>query len=179
MLTHFGPSSNALFANLLVFQSGRPQAIFSDQAFMMEGDEQALEKLASDLYEKNASMLQRLGVESNITSIKNANYVVRLADSKIIRGQVDLENERLIDFQIKNSQSSLCSIALTRTEISVGKALLIHEPEKTNQCLAGPIQLRSIFRTPKNLWFVYLKKLDAMGMSFYTVHIAGLPISHD
>lgn len=59
MLTHYGPSSGAPFANLLVLEAGLPAPIFKTNGFSMQGgDEATLASLAAELFEQNKQELQ-------------------------------------------------------------------------------------------------------------------------
>jgi len=173
MLTHFGPASQAPFANLFVYEAGKNKPIFQDGMFSMEGGEIELASMAAQVFEKNKNNLTELGINYITPQYGDAQYVT-LPSSQDINGQVDVEGFGIIDFKVSTTTAKLCNEKNTQTDVVLGKKQISLIPEKTSECIEGMTQLRSIIRTQSSLWFILLKNFDSFGTPSYMVNVAGL-----
>jgi hypothetical protein len=176
MLTHFGPSSNAPFANLHVYEAGVTTPLLTDSAFRMSGGEDELADLAAGLLKKNGSSLTKLRINLNSPLYGDANFaLVAPSASNFISGQVDIENVGVNDFQIQAQSCESCpTVPDAAIDLKFSSHHLILTPKNPEECLGGPIQLRTIMRTKAALWFILLRKTDALGIPFYLINVAGM-----
>jgi len=173
MLTHFGPASLAPYANLVVYEAGKSKPIFIDGSFLMEGGENELASIATQVFEKNKSNLTELGINFMTPQYSDAQYIT-LPNSQGIRGQVDIEGYGIKDFQVSSIKGNLCNESNTQTDIVLEKKHISLTPETLIECINGTTQLRSIIRTRFALWFILLKNFDSFGISSYMINVAGL-----
>ena len=173
ILTHFGPSSGAPFANLLVMEAGKSDPLLKDGRFMMEGGETELAQLASALLEKNRAALAGLGIDKSSPIYGDANFILESFETPI-KGVMDIENVGIVKFRIESGKADHCSEPFTHMTVTLGSQTLSKEPNSSNECWAGPLQLRNIVRTKAAAWFFILKKGDALGAPFFEVNVLGL-----
>lgn len=175
MLTHFGPSSGAPFANLLVLETGASHPIYKANAFAMEGDENTLALIASNLFLQNKRKLRNLKINFNSPKYSDANYFLDSSSNlQHLHGILEIENVGLKKFLVENTKSNKCSASDTLTNISLESKSVSIEPLNLEDCLKGPIQLRTIIRTSTSLWFFVLRQANFLDIPFYLVEIGGI-----
>jgi hypothetical protein len=176
MVTYFGPSSGAPFANLYVYQADSSTPFFTDGSWMMSGGEAELASLASSTFERNKSSLLKLGINFESPTLGDANYVITPSTKAgEISGQMEIESVGTKSFQIESTISDICpSVADSKIDIQLDNKLISISPDKTENCIAGAIQLRTIIRTKTAVWFIVLKKLEVLGIPAYLINVAGI-----
>jgi len=132
MLSHFGPSSQAPFAELIVKEAGKSEPLFVDTAMKMSGGEKELSELCLFLLNKNSEKLKSFGITLSNDFLSEANIVAPPNhDPKVAAGWVDVENYGLAEFSVKSYKSDTCP------ENSAGIAIDI-ELNGTNRLTSKP-----------------------------------------
>lgn len=180
MLTHFGPSSQAPFAKLIVKEAGRSIPLFVDSAYKMSGGETELAELCSYLLNKNADKLKDFGIKLSNNFLSEANSVVPLHQKPYVAsGWVDLENIGFKKFLVKGNKSDNCpkdsvGIATTIEFDGIDRITSTPSPE---ECWNDSFLLRNIFRTRKALWFIM--NMHAIGLAnedIYWIDVQGITL---
>lgn len=157
MLSHFGPSSQAPFANLIVKEVNKAEPLFTDGAWKMSGNEKDLEELCLNLIIKNKEKLETLGIELSNDFMSEANMVVSSSqDPHLISGWIDIENVSLNEFILKSYRATTCPNNSTGIAIEIwlnGEKRLISKPDPQS-CWNDSFSLRNVFRTKKALWLI-------------------------
>lgn len=157
MLSHFGPSSQAPFAKLIVKQADKAEPLFVDTAYNMSGGEKELTELCLYLLNKNTEQLKNLGIVLSSDFLTEANAIaLSNHDSSIASGWVDIEKIGIEKFSIKSYKSDSCPETSEGIAIDIelnGEKRLTAKPA-ADECWNDGFLLRNIFRTKKALWFI-------------------------
>ena len=181
MLSHFGASSHAPFAKLIIKEAGKSAPLYVDDAMKMSGGEKELAELGTYLLNKNAERLKKLGIKLSNEFLSEANVVTPPSlIPNVISGWIDIENDGLESFSVRSAKSEVClenksGIALTIQRNGVD--VLTAQPAP-DECWNDGFQLRNIFRTRKALWFVM--NMHAYGLDnvdTYWVDVQGINTS--
>lgn len=155
MLSHFGPSSQAPFARLVVKQADKAEPLFTETAMKMEGGEKELADLCSYLLNKNAEKLKKFGIILSNNFISEANIVVPLnQDPKIVSGWIDIENKGIEEFSVVSHKSNMCPSAPNAIRLELWLNGSKRLSENFDTCWNDGFLLRNVFRTEKALWFI-------------------------
>ncbi|OPZ23809.1 MAG: hypothetical protein BWZ03_00381 [bacterium ADurb.BinA186] len=174
---HFGPSSQAPFASLVVMDAGNNKPIFTDAGFFLAGGESALAELAQQLIEKNKNKMEGLGINLVSPLFDEANYIVENSSPDVINGTVDIENVGQKDFSLTASAPPSFCTGMNGLTIEVCLASTCSNiiPEKIEDCWGEEILLKNIYRSKNSLWFFIFKKVTVWeGAEFYIINPAGL-----
>lgn len=180
MLSHFGPSSQAPFAKLIVKEAGKPKPLFVDSAYKMSGGETELSELGLYLLNKNTEKLNSFGIKLSNDFLSEANSVAAL---NLIAGEaagwVDIENYGVKEFLVKSIKSDNCPRNSTGIAITIefnGVDRLTSEPSP-DECFNDSFLLRNIFRTPKALWFIMnLHSYGLENTDTYWIDVQGITL---
>lgn len=180
MLSHFGPSSQAPFAKLIVKEAGKPTLLFVDSAMKSSGGEKELSELGLYLVNKNSEKLKSFGITLSNVFLSEANIVtLPNQDPNLASGWVDLENHRIDEFSVKSYLSDTCSKKSVGIAITIernGMHQLTSKPSE-DECWNDSFLLRNIFRTKKALWFIlYMHAYGLENEDTYWIDAQGIPI---
>lgn len=178
MLSHFGPSSQAPFAKLIIKQAGKAEPLFVDSAYKMSGNENDLAELCLYLLNKNTEQLKNLGINLSNDFLSEANTITTPNDdTKIASGWVDIENIGINKFSIKSYKSDTCPVTSDGIAIDIelnGEKQLTAKPAP-DECWNDGFLLRNIFRTKKALWFIMNMHAYGLGnVDTYWIDVQGI-----
>lgn len=175
MLRHFGPSSHAPFANLIIKKAGVSMPLFTDTASKWVGDESDLEELGLYLIEKNTDKMQEYGIDLSNQVITEANFVLlSIQPGDVASGWIDIENVGMEEFSIKIEQSVDCPNNPPVMEYWLKGIKVLDSIQRSDFCESDSYFVRNIFRTKKALWFILMSHLNVMGMDTYWINMDGV-----
>jgi hypothetical protein len=177
MITHFG-SSHAPFANLVIKKAGRPDPLFQDGAYKMDGGEKELAELSDYLLEKNAEALKNYAIDLGNNHISEAHMVVSDNNQpELISGWVDIGKRGIKEFNIKSIPSIDCRDNPNAIDLEYwfNGSNHVTVKQKSDSCWENGFSIRNIYKTQKALWFVVNKHANGLeGQDVYFIDIQGI-----
>lgn len=179
MLTHFGPSSHAPFASLIIKKAGVEEPLFQDGAYRMDGGEKELADLVDHLLEKNHSVLKEYEIDIENQYISEAHMAITDNRPESVAGWVDIINGGTKKFMVKSIPSEYCSENPNSIDLEfwfngVNKLTLKQKPDS---CWDNGFSIRNIYQTQKALWFIINKhEIGLASQNVYFVDIAGIAL---
>lgn len=180
MLSHFGPSSQAPFAKLIVKEAGNPTPLFIDGAYKRSGGEKELAELVLYLLNKNTDKLKSYGIKFTNEFLSEANSVSPPSlMPDVVSGWVDIENDGVKDFTVKSMPSGNCQKNSAGIALKIefnGVERLVTQPS-ADECWNDGFILRNIFRTRKALWFVLnMHSYGLANLEAYWIDVQGVAL---
>lgn len=177
MITHFG-SSHAPFATLIIKKAGRPDPLFQDGAYKVDGGEKELAELADYLLEKNESVLKNYNIDVSNQHISEAHMVISDNNQpEIAAGWVDIGKRGIKEFTVKSIPSVDCRDNPNAIDLEYwfnGNNHLTVK-QKADSCWDNGFSIRNIYQTQKALWFVVNKHANGLdGQDVYSIDIQGI-----
>lgn len=180
--SYYGPSSRVLFAELIIKKAGETKPLYKDGASLWQGEEKELKQLIASLIEKNLSTLNDYKITRQNPPVSEATMMVTdNTNPEIISGYIDLERGPYVDAQefIIKSKLTTCPRNPQAIELEFifnGVSELVVKPDE-DTCWDDSFSLRTIYKTPKALWFVITTHAYAIGeLEVYPVEFEGILI---
>lgn len=178
MLSHFGPSSHAPFATLIIKKAGQTEPLYQDGAYHLEGGEKELAELMDYLLEKNTNVLQNYKIDLNDPRISEANMVITdNHQPELISGWIDRARRGTKEFTVKSIPAENCprhphAIDL---EFWFNGTNQLTSKQKEDSCWDNSFSIRNIYQTQKALWFVVNKLAnDLAEQDVYFIDVQGI-----
>ncbi len=184
LLSHFGPSSHAPFANVEVWRVGEKKPVYFNSKSMLQGGESELHQLEQTVLAESTPSLTKLGVKvgnnSNVFKVP-AEWSQDASNSSLLRGALDLQNNAsLLDFGLQKMQANDCQgLSWRICMLSNRSCYSPVVPRKEDVCITKDISLSEIYKVGSTLWFIArLKMIPFTDLDSYFVDLIGVPVSH-
>lgn len=180
LLSHFGPSSQAPFVNLLVKEAGKHEPLWQDNRFLMEGGEEELRYLEGYLLKGNQAKLAEFGIKTD----KHAHDVTAqwstsgARSGKLATGAIDVKNKAFVSFSLGEDEVPGCAEGLKgkRWKLCVGDDACV-VAKSGDDCYTNEFTLRTIVRTKDTHWFIVNRKMPVFdALNAYVVDFVGVEI---
>lgn len=174
LLTHYGPSSNALFVNLFVYDSEKAGTIvFHDEVFDIYGDEERMRVLKEKLLEKTKDSLKSFGIiNKNIIpligiSTKYDNQI--LIESDLFQG-VSYFNTHIQFFEEPNEEcenKKNFTYKLSALIESYNQTIELPRQKSIYDCGLKTVDFSNTFKINDYIWYVLYETHEVMPDLFF------------
>ena len=177
LLSHFGPSSQAPFANLVIKEAGKSVPLLFESRSFFEGGETELLYLESKIIEESKKKMEDLGlVIGEIPNEVPVQWATKL--STLVEGNIDLkmESKQMAPFAISKFPDAGCA----KTDPGrLNWQLSFQGKNASSQmepwtCWTTAIELRNVYRSKDTVWFLVERTVAPFeGMLSYWVDFLG------
>lgn len=178
-LTHFGPSSWAPFATLVIKKANEPEALFEDTVSSYQGGEKELKELVRILIKKNAEILNRFEIKGS-NKMSQAHFIIKSsAPKQLLSGFINTDFITMLELLIKPSQSENCpnDPEVIDLEFWIDGVKRFASKQTPETCWGDDFSVRNIYLTQNALWIILNKHVSVFNtIDYYPIQIEGVTI---